>query len=272
MLGTSRTSMAAVQDRLDALYADESVRGQFADAGRGVLAIAEVVSSDRALRRLVSDSSAAPSIKAGVLSEVFGAHVSPMALELANQIVDSRWSSDSDLIEAMEITGDSLLLMSAEADGKLDEVENQLFRFARAVEASPDLQMAMSDPSIPAKGKERLVRTLLDGKADPVTAELVAYAAGHLRGRRMVSVLDGLGDLAAQRRGLVVAEVRSAHPLSEDQRQRLGAVLSRIHGRDVVLNVELDPSVVGGLSIRVGDDVIDGTIASKLEAARRQLS
>lgn len=272
MLGASRTSITALRERLDALYQDSSRHGEFADAGRGVLAIAEVIGSDRALRRLVGDSSTAPAIKSGVLTELFGSKVPPLSLELANQVVDTRWSNDRDLIAGLEFAGDSLLLMAAESRGELDQVEEQLFRFLRAVEASPDLQMAMSDPSIPVDGKSEIVRSLLSDKANPVTTDLIAYAAGHLRGRRMVTVLGELGDLAAERRGQIVADVRTAHPLSEDQRVRLAAVLSRIHGRDVVLNVEQDPTVVGGLSIRVGDDVIDGTIASKLEAARRQLS
>jgi F-type H+-transporting ATPase subunit delta len=132
--------------------------------------------------------------------------------------------------------------------------------------------MALTNPAVDEQSKTAIVSQLLDGKADPLTVALLQTATTELHGRPVQTAVADLSTLAAQRRGRVVAEVRTAIALSDDQAARLTAALGRIHHREVQLNVTVDPSIVGGLEVRVGDEVIDGTLSTRIEAARRRLT
>ena len=131
--------------------------------------------------------------------------------------------------------------------------------------------MTLTDPSLSAQTKSAIVGDLIGSKVDSITLALVKHVAGHLRGRRVDSVLETLGNLAAEQRNQVVAEVRSAVSLDANQTSRLSAALSKITGKNVRINVAIDPSVLGGISVTIGEDVIDGSIAARLESARRSL-
>jgi F-type H+-transporting ATPase subunit delta len=185
--------------------------------------------------------------------------------------VSQRWSQPGDLSEAVEILATQSALMLAERRGTLEQVENQLFAFAQAVGGSADLQMALTDPAVGSQQKSALVTSLLAGRGSAESVEVLSYALSHLRGRRVDAVLDDLMDLAGDQRSRSVAEVRVAHPLDPDQASRLAAVLSRLNRRDVRLNVALDPEVIGGISVRIGNEVIDATVATRIEQARRAL-
>ena len=272
MLGASRTSRADLVEKLDAIYDDPTQRPFLAEAGTGVFSVVDAAERERSLKSLWADTATSATVKEGVLAQLFGSRVPELSSDVVRSIITARWSTPDDMVDAMEAAGASLLLAAAEADGRLDRVEEELFRFGRALDASPALQMALSDPATSADRKVALVSDLLDGKADPISEELLVYLAGHLRGRRMSAGVAQLSELAAVRRGRVVAEVTSAVPLTDEQKQRLTDVLSRIQGREVLVNVTVDPSVVGGIQVRVGDEVIDGTLANRLEQARRRLT
>jgi len=113
---------------------------------------------------------------------------------------------------------------------------------------------------------------LVGDTASPATTALLAHAAGNLRGRRPAAAVEELARLASEQRRQVLAQVRSAIPLDTDQHSRLAAALTRLQGRQVRVNVIVDPEVVGGIVVRVGDDVIDGSVSARLEQARRALS
>ena len=144
-----------------------------------------------------------------------------------------------------------------------------IFLFSRALDSSPALQMALTDPSQSAQTKGAIVRDLLGGRASATTEQVLQYAVGHLHGRRIDAVVEDLCGLAAKQRERVVAEVRVAAPLDPAQERRLADILGRLKGRTVRLNVAVDPSVLGGVHVKIGDEVIDGTIASRMEQARR---
>ena len=122
------------------------------------------------------------------------------------------------------------------------------------------------------ESKQAVITDLLSDKADPATIELLSFTASHLRGRRLEQSVDTLSQLAAERRDQLVAAVTAAEPLSADQERRLAAALERIYGSAVNLNVNIDPALVGGITVKIGDEVIDGSIASRLETARRRLA
>ena len=268
MFGSSRGSLVSVRESLDSRRAEPGFDGVSSD----LYAVADLLSREKSLRLAFADAGQPEAGRVALVGDILGSRISPLAVEVVSDVVRQRWSTDADLLSAIEILGAQAAFTVAEADGTLGHVEEELFRFGRAIDASADLQMALTDPSLSATAKAGVVHSLLDGRAAPATIEVLGYTAGHLRGRRADLAVDELSDLAAQQRNRVVAEVRTATPLSDDQQARLAAVLSQLKGRTVQLNVAVDPTVIGGIAVRVGDEFIDGTVAARLEQARRALA
>ncbi|MGW1141530.1 F0F1 ATP synthase subunit delta, partial [Streptomyces zhihengii] len=156
--------------------------------------------------------------------------------------------------------------------GRLDNVEDELFRFGRILATSPELRSALTDRAATAAAKGELLGSLLGGKAEKVTERLIVGLVTHPRGRSLEAGLDSLSKLAAERRDRMVAVVTSAVPLTEAQKQRLGAGLARIYGREMHLNLEVDPEVLGGISVRVGDELINGTVQERIDEAKRRIA
>jgi len=186
--------------------------------------------------------------------------------------VSSRWSRGADLIDAIEALARSAVLAIAERDGVLEEVEDELFRFARLLAAEPRLRDLLADVTQPVDGRLRLLDGLLSEKVQPATLQLVGQVVRLPRGRGLDALVGRLAELAAERRGRSVALVTAAAPLTAEQERRLTEDLSRIYGRSIDVQVELDPDLLGGLVIRVGDEVIDGSVAARLAEARQQLA
>lgn len=160
----------------------------------------------------------------------------------------------------------------AEAEGSLEDVEEQLFRFGKTVGSEPRLREALTDPALPVERKKAVLQELLGDKANRHTVNVLGFLVEQGRARDLPRILDALTRIASERRRKAVAEVRSAVPLDEERRTRLAQALSRATGRDVEVRVLVDPSVIGGIIARVGDQVFDGTIKRRLDLAREQLS
>jgi F-type H+-transporting ATPase subunit delta len=160
----------------------------------------------------------------------------------------------------------------AEAEDALDEVEDELFRFARALENQHELRDALTDPRLPAERKRAVLVELLGERAHPVTLNLLGFVIDQGRARDLGAIVDELAALAAEQRQSAVAEVRTAVPLGAAHRDRLAEALERATGRKVELKVVVDPAVVGGVVAKVGDQVIDGSVRRRLELARERLS
>ena len=159
----------------------------------------------------------------------------------------------------------------ARAEGTLDEVEDELFRFARSFEGSDALRNALTDEQIPADRRQSIVESLLGGKATGTTTQLVSMVVGSGRGRALPAIIDKLVARASSAKNLEVAEVRTAVPLTSDQESRLAAAITKATGKSVNLKVVVDPSVIGGLVATVGDTVIDGSVRSRLEQLKSRL-
>ena len=159
----------------------------------------------------------------------------------------------------------------ARAEGNLDEIEDELFRFARNVESSDQLRNALTDELIPAAKRQSIVEDLLGQKASPTTVQLVSMVVGSGRGRDLPAIIDRLVQRASSAKQLEVATVRSAVPLTDDQQTRLAAALANATGKQVNLKVVVDPSVLGGLTATVGDSVIDGTVRTALDNLKSRL-
>ena len=165
----------------------------------------------------------------------------------------------------------SALFEVARVEGSLDEVEDELFRLARTLEGSDELRNVLTDAAIPAQRRMGVVEDLLGGKASTVTANLVMFVVGAGRARELPAIIDRLVERAAAEKQRVVAEVRSAIPLDDDQRDRLAEALGRATGRAVEVKVIVDPSVIGGIVAQVGDTVIDGSVRTRLDRLREQI-
>ncbi len=159
----------------------------------------------------------------------------------------------------------------ARAEGSLDEVEDELFRFARSYEGSDALRNALTDEMIPAAQRQAIVEDLLGGKATSTTVQLVSMLVGSGRGRDLPDIIDLLVARASSSKNLEVAEVRTAVPLTDDQQVRLAAALANATGKQVNLKVVVDPTVLGGIIATVGDTVIDGTVRTRLDQLKARL-
>ena len=164
------------------------------------------------------------------------------------------------------------LFQIAEAEGALERVSDELFRFAKAVEQNHELRSALTDISIPMERKHAVVAELLGDRASPVTVNILEFVVGQGRARELSEIVADLADLAALSRDKVLAEVHTAVPLDDDLRSKLASALSTATGKAVEVKVIVDPDVVGGIYARVGDQVIDGTIRGRLQELREQLA
>ena len=163
------------------------------------------------------------------------------------------------------------LFSVARAEGTLGEVEDELFRFSQTLSGSDELRDDLADASIPASRRQQIVEDLLGGKASPTTVALVSMVVGTGRARELPAIIRRLVDMSAVEANKEVAEVRSAVPLSDDQRARLAKALNEATGKQVEVKVVVDPSVLGGIVAQVGDTVIDGSVRNRLDQLRDAL-
>ena len=159
----------------------------------------------------------------------------------------------------------------ARADGTLDEVEDELFRFARSYEGSQELRNTLSDDQIPAEKRQAIIEDLLGGKATPTTTQLVSMVVGSGKARELPAIVDVLVQRASSAKQLDTAEVRTAVALTGDQEARLKAALENATGKSLNLKTIVDPSVVGGVVATVGDDVIDDSVSTRIDQLKARL-
>ncbi|OLT29548.1 F0F1 ATP synthase subunit delta [Actinomadura sp. CNU-125] len=265
----SRASLAEAGERLEAVVA--SGDADLARLGGDLFSVLHLIDREHGLRRAVSDPSRDGADKAQLVRILLEGKVTPAALGLVADVVALRWSSPSELADAVEVLAVTAEAARAEADGKIDDLEDELFRFSRLVEGEAELRAALTNRALPDDRKVGVLGALLDGKVTAATSALVTEVVLRPRGRTLEGGLGEYGKLVTRRRQRLVALVRTPVELSESQRTRLAAVLAAAYGHDVHLNIELDPSTIGGLSIQIGDEIIDGTIAGRLDDVRRRL-
>ncbi len=179
-------------------------------------------------------------------------------------------ADDSTTDQRIAAYAEALLVIAAN-EHQLDEVADELFRFARVLEGSDELRDALGDPHLPAARRQQIVEDLLAGKATDVTVALVSMMVGIGRARELPAVIDRLVAGSAQRHQRKVAEVRSAIELTDDQRARLEAALARATGHAVEVKVIIDPSLLGGVVSQIGDTIIDGSVRHQLSELRETI-
>ncbi len=160
----------------------------------------------------------------------------------------------------------------ARAEGTVAAVEDELFRFARALDGSDELRSALTDPHIPVSRRQQIVEDILGPRAHPITTALVSMVVGAGRARELPAIIDRLVQMSAAEANKAVAEVRTAIDLNDEQKRRLADALAKATGKQVEVKVIVDPSVLGGVVATVGDSVIDGTVRTRFEQLKQSLS
>lgn len=265
MRGISAKSLVEV------LAAVDAAKGPAGDLGTELFGVVSTLDGAPALRRVLTDPSTEASAKVGLVKDLFGTQVDRDTLTVLEAAVSGRWASMRDLTDGLETAGVAAEVAAADAAGELDALETELFEVERIVRSDAELRQVVSDRGVPAEAKAELLATLLEGKVTGSTLALATQAATARTGS-FEKVLSGFGEIVAARRSRLLAEVRVARELDDAAKTRLARALATKYGRDVHLNIVVDPSVVGGIAVSVGDEVVDGTMSTRLEVARRRLA
>ena len=266
MRGISAKSLVDVLAQVD-----KSVGSAASALGDELFGVVGALDSAPALRRVLTDPSTEAKAKESLAATVFGDKISAATLKVLGTAVKGRWSSSRDLADGLETAGVTAHVIAADAAGKLDALESELFDFNQVVVGNGELRLVITDRTVPLAPKVALVGTLLDDLASISVAALAKQAVAARRGS-FEKTIAVFAKLAATRRKLLLAQVRVAYELDADEKQRLAAALAAKYGSEVHINTIIDPSVVGGISVSVGDEVLDGTISSRLEDARRRIA
>jgi F-type H+-transporting ATPase subunit delta len=274
MRSSSRLALGNIVDRF------ETIAGGLDDQGLEKLAdelvkVAGMLNHEIVVTRYLTVPAEDSAPRVRLIERILEGKVADPTLDVVRAAVAERWSANRDLVDAIEHVSRQALLKVAENEGRIDEVEDQLFRFSRLLDAQPRLAILLGDHTSPAEGRVGLLRNVLKsvgGRSNRITNALLSHTVELLRGHQTADeAVQSLAESAVARRGEVVAQVSAAAELTEAQRTRLSEVLSRIYDHPVAVQLQLNDELLGGLLISVGDEVIDGTLKSRLTAAEAQL-
>lgn len=268
MQGSSRAAAVASREAFTGVLAAGADPARLAE---DLFAVAGALDSNVTLRRALADPSREGADKVALAKRLFTGKVSADAVTVLEGVAGQRWSSERDLSDSVEAYAVESVVATAEAGGRADRVEDELFRFERVVASDAGLCTALGDQSVPADKRAALVDSLLVGKVAPETLTLARQAVTAPRGRRFDRTVEHFLDVASKRREQQTATVTSAVPLSEADRERLARGLAGLYGGKIHVNAVVDPRVMGGIKVEIGDELIDGTVLRKLEGARRAM-
>jgi F-type H+-transporting ATPase subunit delta len=224
------------------------------------------------LRRTVGDPATSPERRVELVDQLFSGKIAKHALDITKAAVGERWSSPWDLTDALGDAGDDALFAAAEKDHSFDTVEDELFRLERILNSEGQATALLDEMAVPPSRRLGLLDDLVKDKVSPITLALLHHAVASQRKRSILLAVDDLLERAAKRKERSVARVISAVELSEQQVERLTAALSAMYDRPISVRTAIDPDVRGGLVVRIGDEVIDGSIATRLALARSSIA
>ena len=268
--GSSRASVLALRKTLAEVVNKQSP-AELAQFANDLFVILSVLSSSIGVRRALTDNARDASAKAELISNLFGKNISSAAQSLLASAASLRWSSPGEIADAIENLAVEAESAVADKNGELEKLENQLFDFARVLKANPDLRQALNTSADTDAGKLALLETVAKGKYSSSTLNLLRRVVTLRRGRSIDATLAAYSHYVSSRKDRLVAHVKSAVELTPSQIEKLVAALTKQMGRPVHINLEIDPKVLGGISIRYADDVIDGTIVNRIAEAGRAL-
>lgn len=256
-LAASRAALAAVSGSVDLATAEQ------------LLAAGRIIGGSAQLQSVLSDPATEPATRVSALKAVFGSSVSETVFGLLGSVVSNRWSSEDDLLAGIEELG---LRAAADSAPAGTDIEGELFAFGKAVASNPELELAISSKLGDAESKVALVDRLLDGKVSAQALIILRHLVRQPRGRRVNALVRESAAVVADQTGFAIATVTTAAPLTSDQLARLQSGLSATYGRQLKINQVTDPDLVGGVRVQIGDDIIDGSVATRLQELRLQLA
>jgi F-type H+-transporting ATPase subunit delta len=270
MRATSKASFEVASARWERVLAKAGGRGL--RLGEQLYLLSDLLEQNAPLSRALSDPSRAAADKAALVEHIVRGKVDDEVADLVAGLVQSRWSAPENLAHSLEVLAVDAVLASAQSRGALETVEDEIFRFGRVLAAERDLRRALVDRDASIERRLALVDSLLAGRTQPETRLFVERSVTALRSRSISSALHSIGDRAAERRSRLVATVIAAGPLTAAQATRLRGILERAYGRSVQVNVGVDKSLVGGMRITIGAQLVDASILGRLDEARRRLA
>lgn len=272
MRGASAESLAALTRALkadiDGVVTGEDPAPRMAE---DLFAVAAILRREPSLRRMTTDPSLPAEAKERFVRGLLGSRMAGPSLELIASAASKRWAASRDLADSLELLGVIAVVKGATRAGRANVLEDELFAFGRLVSENPDLRDALSDPARSHDDKRALLHSLLDGR---VSEDMVRLAEQAVTGSHhtVATAIADYQQVAAEQRQRMVGTVRVASQLSEADVQRLNNALAAQYGRPVHLNVVIDPEVLGGIRVELGNDVIDGTVSTRLADARRRMA
>ena len=268
MRGTSQASRDAVLSEFEPVVAASGADGLvIADQ---LFTAVDALDGSGSLRRALTDPARPEGDKAALVGRLFSSFDSRV-VDVLTAFVQSRWSEEQDLAEAIDDAGERAIFAYALEVGTLDQVEEELFRVQRELVGNRELLTALGNRAATKETRLALLEGVLGGKLLPTTDALLRRVVGTPRGTRLLPAIDHLLEAAAHHRSKLVARVEAAVELSAAQRSRLAGILAQAYGREVTINVAVDPEVLGGIRVQVGSEVVDGTVLARLDEARRRL-
>jgi len=266
--GSSRQSLVTARTALDA-----AVKGVDAQTASTLSAelffVADVLGSNISVRRALTDTSRDAAAKAALIKDLLASKVGKATVELLTDLSALRWSGAKDLVQVIEQLAIEAEATAANISGELDRVENEMFVISSTVSNSSELRKAFKSDAHVAKAQ--LVAELLKN-ASSSTTKLVSQMVNAWRGRSIESAFADYQWALAARRNRVIALVRIAAPISQAQQERLEAALNKQVGQPVRMNIEIDPAVLGGVSVKFADEMVDGSVSNRLAGAARALA
>ncbi len=250
---------------LDRMLNDSQVGDGFAS---DMFAVVDALEASPTLRRAVTDPGTPESARRALVHGLLDGKVDKAVVDLVAEAATLRWAGGRTFAAALERQAVRGQLVAADRRSELEDTEDQLFRFARFVESDPELRNVLADRAIDRSRRQELVGELLRGRATDSTIVLAKRAVA-ARERTFAQTIEGYVTLAAAQKNRVVATVRVANSLTEDQRDRLVAALTNQIGRQVTIQEVIDPDILGGVRVELGDEVFEGTVSGRLEEARR---
>jgi F-type H+-transporting ATPase subunit delta len=268
--GSSRASVLTLRKSLADLVSKQSATDA-AQFSADLFTVLTVLSSSVGLRRALTDNSRDAASKAELISNLFGKNVTEAAKTLFSQAASLRWSNPAEIADAIENLAVESASAAADKSGELEKLENQLFDFARVLIANPEFRQALNTASDTDASKVSLLESVVNGKYSLHTINLLKRVVVLRRGRSIDATLSTYSHYVSNSRNRLVAHVKTAIALTDSQTSSLIAALTKQMGKEVHINIEIDPKVLGGISIRYADDVIDGTVVNRLAEASRAL-